>query len=178
MGGILVFSIVVLIVYMESRRVKRVEEEAKIEEQKRYMISQQDEIHDSEPFDRYNLFANRSKIAVFNTFSVDPDKIHESATQDEIVRLVNLLACRTSLACMNQDKEVREEAVYGKRKALSWDEESKVLKIEWAEARKLALRISPELAGRMPHFSEFEPIKSYREEHLKEKAEKSLLPSN
>ena len=53
-----------------------------------------------------------------------------------------------------------------------WDDEVSNLKQDWTEERKLALQICPKLADRLPHFSRFEPLKSYREEHIREKKAK------
>jgi hypothetical protein len=114
----------------------------------------------------------RLGIEVKRVFSVEPDTIHENTTQNEIVRVVNLLAYQTAVACVNQDKVAR-----GEKKVEPYhnpDAEASKLKIEWANIRKLALAICPELASRLPHFSEFEPLKSYREEHLQEKANKKV----
>lgn len=101
-------------------------------------------------------------------FGIELDTVHESATQDEIVRMMNLLAIKTATECVNYDKQVRGVL------DCSWNYKggSARLKHEWSETRKLALRICPELASRLPHFSEFEPLKSYREKHIQEKARK------
>ena len=99
-------------------------------------------------------------------FAVKLEDIHESTTQDEIVRIVNLLAIETSMACVNQDKYVRGGC------GRDWSGSANLLKIKWSEARKFALKIAPELADRLPHFSEFEPLKSYNAEHLLKKKTK------
>ncbi len=102
---------------------------------------------------------------VHNAFSFELDTIHESDTQDEIVRVVNLLARRTAEACFNQETTTDSCSDY----------EVGCLKRRWSDTRKLALQIAPQLADRMPHFSDFEPLKSYREEHLQEKAKKQSV---
>ena len=107
------------------------------------------------------------KLSIRVAFEIDLDAIHESGTQDEIVRIVNLLAYETSSACVIEDRKHRGEHGVG----YSNTPVSK-LKREWSKARNLALKICPELKDRLPHFSEFEPLKSYRETHLLEKKEK------
>lgn len=92
-------------------------------------------------------------------FQVDFDRINEKGTQDEIVRCVNILACRTAKDCFDQSCSSAE-----KRDIL--DDLSAKSKRAWLEARNSALEICPELEGRMPHFGEFEPLKSYNAEHL------------
>ena len=52
---------------------------------------------------------------------------------------------------------------------VSWDEVSKQMKIAWASLRNLALEAVPELKDRLPHFSEFEPLKSYNADYLLKK---------
>lgn len=115
-----------------------------------------------------------------NHVDVELETIHESYTQDEIIREVNLLAYQTAMACVNQDKAGRgkktdlcwHESANGHTWTVSWDTEAREKKASWSEARKLALQICPELAERLPHFSKFEPLKSYREEHIQKKARK------
>lgn len=119
--------------------------------------------------------------AVHYAFCVELDTIHESYTQEEIVRVVNLLAYQTAVACVNEDKIGRGEGLIKTEvvdwrqltnHGFSWSEFAKSRKIEWSNRKKLALKIAPELTDRMPHFSEFEPLKSYNAERLRKKAEK------
>ena len=113
---------------------------------------------------------------VRNSFSVEPDTIGENYTQNEIVRIVNLLAQQASFACVNQDKEGRGEEP-GRRgcERPSWDAEAHFLKKEWSQKKNLALQICPDLKDRLPHFSEFEPLKSYNAEHLVQKRAKQAV---
>lgn len=121
---------------------------------------------------REEIFGNL-RFEVWQKFAVELDTIHGAYSQSEIVRIVNLLAYRTAVACMNQDKEGRglkiprpwNESPNGHTWQVSWDTEARNLKREWSESRKLAFQIIPELKDQMPHFSEFEPLKSYNAEH-------------
>ena len=127
---------------------------------------------------------NRLNEDAFETFCVELDTINEKGAQDEIVRIVNLLAHETSEACMNQDKFGRREKVRpylnpGNDDTLfpdyiPWSTVADRLKISWSKTRNLALQIAPELADRMPHFSQVEPLKSYNEEHLLQKKTNSV----
>ena len=85
---------------------------------------------------------------------------------DEIVRLVNLEAIKTAQACVKQDKSNRENFEHLTR---FFDHDVNDLKRSWAEMRNNALKLCPNLKDRLPHFSEFEPLKSYNEEHLIQK---------
>lgn len=108
------------------------------------------------------LYYLRNKVNL--VFGIELDTIHESGTQDEVVRLVNLLAIETSVICVHQDKGKRKGNLHA---AVDGDVYS--AKRKWSEARNLALQICPELEERLPHFSEFEPLKSYNAEHLLQK---------
>ncbi len=102
-----------------------------------------------------------------NTFSIKLDRfieVRESHVKEEIIRQVNLLAKQTAEACMNQDKANR-----GKIETYRLGRKAYELKIQWSKARDLALKIAPELADRLPHFSKFEPLKSYNAKHLLQK---------
>ncbi len=119
-------------------------------------------------------------------FGVSLDSIHESHSQDEIVRIVNLLAYFTAEACVNQDKKNRNVKVssldthkyhyYFSPSGYfpdDWDEAAHDCKLTWSEYRKFALQVLPELESRLPHFSQVEPLKSYNKEYLlRKKAEK------
>ena len=112
---------------------------------------------------------------IANTFHFDLsgvreilEDIHEIYVQDEIVRFISLLACEVAEACVNQDKANRGETQF-----YHLGQETSRLKAKWSKARMLALLIAPELANRLPHFSEFEPLKSYMEEHILQKKAKS-----
>jgi hypothetical protein len=112
---------------------------------------------------------------VNSTFGVKLEDVHENTAQDEMVRVVNLLAFLVSEACVNQEKESRHVAVAFPPHSTHWgDYEVRIRKAKWAVARNLAIQLIPELADRLPHFSEFEPLKSYREEHLEQKRRKAL----
>jgi hypothetical protein len=102
-------------------------------------------------------------------FGVELSTIHETHTQDEIVRVVSLLAHQAAEACVNQDKAVRGEQV---KYSDDCYHSANARKIDWSKARKLALQICPELKDRLPHFSEFEPLKSYNAEHQAQKQAK------
>lgn len=129
-------------------------------------------------------------------FGVSLSRANESAIQDEVVRIVNLCAYQTAVACVNQDKAGRGEDStpyfvgyeFGQRHEysyssdtytdkywlchesfclnFSWDKLVSSRKSTWAALRDTALYGIPELKDRLPHFSEFEPLKSYNEEHL------------
>ena len=111
-----------------------------------------------------------------DTFGFELETVNESGNQNEVIRIVNLLAFETSKVCVNQDianrgKKVKKYIHPKDQDSLfhdfvSWDTVVKDKKICWEETRKLALQIAPELKDRMPHFSEFEPLKSYNAEHL------------
>ncbi len=135
----------------------------------------------------------RNKEEIFNqlaflakeVFGVDLHLIHESGTQDEIVRIVNLRGHEAAQACVNQDKTNRGENIklyirpkdrdeYLHPEQFTWDEMAHEFKIAWSEKRNLAIQIAPELTNRMPHFSEFEPLKSYNAEYLLQKKAKSI----
>jgi hypothetical protein len=85
---------------------------------------------------------------VSQVFAVDLAEVDAVETQNEIVRIVGILAHRAATACVNQVKSTYS------------DYDVRLLKLKWAEARRLALKIAPELAERLPHFSEYEPLKS------------------
>lgn len=152
---------------LKRKRDKREEEEA-----------QKNRLREQEEEQRGILY--RLGEEVKKVFAVDLGTIHENTTQDEVVRVVNLLAYKTAVACVNEDKIVHGEKVEPSHhpedntinRDTPWGEITAKRKIEWANTRKLALQICPELAEQMPHFSEFEPLKSYREEHLLEKRAK------
>lgn len=114
----------------------------------------------------------RRRRTARDEFDVDVDPPYENQAYDEIVRIVNILAQLTANACVAQDKFVRSEKIDEIHPSTSWDDEVSNRKWKWSNKRNSALRICPELASRLPHFSEFEPLKSYREEHLQEKANK------
>ena len=96
-------------------------------------------------------------------FGVELETIHESNTQDEIVRIVNLRAIETANSCVHEDKKSRRG---------SSADSSRYEKNAWYQARSLALQICPELKNRLPHFSEFEPLKSYNAKNLLRKKAK------
>lgn len=122
----------------------------------------------------------RLGLEVEKAFSVDLKVIQEDTTQDEVVRIVNLLAYQVAVACVNQERVTRGEKVepYHDPKDIhccnhiSWGEATARLKIEWAKSRNLAIQICPRLTERLPHFSEFEPLKSYHEERFLQKKAK------
>lgn len=122
----------------------------------------------------------RLGVEVLNTFSVDLKTINETNTQDEIIRIVNLLAYRVAVACVNSDKSARGEKVElyvdpDENEHFSgrpWSVIVTMLKVRWLNRKNLALQICPELKDRLPHFSEFEPLKSYNTEHLLQKKAK------
>jgi hypothetical protein len=98
-------------------------------------------------------------------FGMTPDDVHNTASQEEIVRIVNLEASRVSQLCHNQT-----QMLLGGRGLNGGDDaEVSQAKGRWAEKRNLTIELVPELAGRMPHFSEFEPLKSYHEERIAQK---------
>ncbi len=101
-------------------------------------------------------------------FGVEFDTIQEDDTQDEVVRIVNLLAFETATACVDEDKSRRNGSKFGRGEVKDVTDR----KIEWSKARNFALLIAPELKDRLPHFSELEPLKSYNAEHLRQKAKK------
>lgn len=115
-------------------------------------------------------------VEIYNIFGVELGMVNESSTQDEIVRIVNLIAHQTALACVNQDKDGRGEQVesypHHSVGIPGWENAAKALKRKWSNARNLALQAAPELKDRLPHFSEFEPLKSYNAEHLLQKKAK------
>lgn len=119
---------------------------------------------------QYKLNEARSQARY--EFGVDVKPPYKSQAYDEIVRIVNLLAQLTAKACVAQDKFVRSEKIDEIDHNTTWDDEVNSRKRKWSQKRNLALRVCPELASRLPHFSEFEPLKSYREDHLREKADK------
>ena len=110
-------------------------------------------------------------LTAHTIFAVDVDPPYENQAYDEIVRAVNLLAHLTAEACVSQDKFVRNEGTKLNHDT-SWDDEVRRRKEKWSMERGFALQIAPELADRLPHFSEFEPLKSYRAEHVQKKAKK------
>jgi hypothetical protein len=146
--GICILIPTIYYVRVERPRERRMEEEEKKEAERHHKEAI---LHDLD-----------SKIQ--GVFHVELDTVHETTTQDEIVRIVNLLACQTAMACVKQEKYIRQGGDSDK-----YDHLPDGLKMEWLEARKLALQIVPDLADRLPHFSEFEPLKSYNAEHLLKK---------
>lgn len=113
------------------------------------------------------------KSSVSDVLLVDFDMIHEPGTQDEIVRVVNLRAHVASVMCVSQDRVARglapltDQIESNTFLAYSgWDVEVSAARSDWSEARNIALEIAPELKDRMPHFSQFEPLKSYNEANL------------
>jgi hypothetical protein len=122
---------------------------------------------------------NDLKYKVLEYFSVELEKIDQTGTQDEIVRVVNLLATEIAIACVNSDKAARGETVkpyYDPSKDkhfqdfIPWAEVVMKKKILWAKSRNVAILAMHELESRMPHFSEYEPLKTYRQKksHLEE----------
>ncbi|MFA5773202.1 MAG: hypothetical protein WC908_00820 [Candidatus Paceibacterota bacterium] len=114
-----------------------------------------------------------------DTFGFELETVNESGNQNEVIRIVNLLAYETSEACVKQNMENRgkkvKKYVHPKDQNnlfpdfISWDTVVQRRKISWAETRELALKIVPELKDQMPHFSEFDPLKSYSAKHLLKK---------
>lgn len=90
---------------------------------------------------------------------------------DEIVRLVNLQAVNIAKLCVQQDKVNR--GIFSTSQDSYLDEELKSCKRNWSSSKNAVLKIEPNLDDRMPHFSEFEPLKSYNAEHLLKKKAKS-----
>lgn len=112
---------------------------------------------------------NRRVIAL--DFGIDFHEIgtdQEGKAYDEIVRTVNLLAHRLAMICVKQDKANRSG-----EKSNSFDNDVYNQKWDWSYMRGKALKICPELIARMPHFSEFEPLKSYQEERIIQKKNQS-----
>lgn len=89
----------------------------------------------------------------------------ETKVKDEMVRIINLLAQKIASLCTVQNKANIE----GKYETSSIDSSVEREKTLWSFERGRVLEIWPELKDRMPHFSEFEPLKSYKEEHLLKK---------
>jgi hypothetical protein len=154
---------------LKKRRERKNEEYKKSEE---YYKKKREE-------DNKNSTFHYLKMEIKSVFSVDLELIKEMGTQDEIVRTVNLYAYKVAEACVNQDKFARGEKVkpytepsdtYSVNPDYSWNERTHKLKKYWSEIRKLAIQALPELEKRIPHFSEFEPLKSYNEEHLRQKS--------
>ncbi len=109
----------------------------------------------------------RLSSEVSNTFHVWLGNVHEDHVLDEIVRQMSLLAEQTAEACVKQSKTSR-----GGIEVYNAGQVVYQLKTKWSKARELALLIAPELEERLPHFSEFEPLKSYNAEHLLQKKAK------
>lgn len=158
MGG-LFYSVFIA----EPKRRKK-EEQKKQEEQERE--NRRDEEQEKE-YERKEI-----EVHIPNTFSVKLGNTLEDKNKayDEIVRLVNLEAVRTAKVCVKQDKKNRgDDGGYDEH----FDSDVADLKLSWAKMRNNALKLNPKLRDRMPHFSEFEPLKSYNEEHLLKKKAKS-----
>lgn len=116
---------------------------------------------------------SEKKYIAMTYFGVKLGKTPESKSKayDEIVRLVNLEALQTAKACVHQDKANREKTNQSELEDVN--NEVYDLKKNWAFLRKQALKISTSLKDRIPHFSEFEPLKNYREEHILQKKNQS-----
>jgi len=104
----------------------------------------------------------RLRKEVIDTFHIWPEDVHERHVQNEIVRIVNLLAFETASACVRENKAIQSNSFHPSQK-----NDVSFKKREWSQKRNLALQICPKLKDHMIHFSEFEPLKSYREEHAR-----------
>lgn len=185
-------AVVIFFTFVEKRREKkRVKEQAEkeaLEERARKAQQQAHQAYMEKPEQREKELLAQLRGYVWARFGVELNTVHESTTQDEIIRMVNLSACEVATVCVEQDRARRGE-VYKKTPChfdypevrstscsnddITWDQVVLWKKRRWFEARRLALQICPELTSRLPHFSEFEPLKSYREEHLRDKAAKA-----
>lgn len=156
------------------------------QEKKKEEATRQRRVEDEEKDRRNEERSNRYWLQkeVLETFAIELDTIDEISTQNEIVRIVNLMAHETATACVNQDKAGRGEEVpayylsdptFSRYESARWGEKASKMKIEWSKTRKLALQVAPKLEDRMPHFSEFEPLKSYNAKYLRQKAEKRAV---
>lgn len=161
--GILVVVITVIVRLVKERLAK---EEAFTEWSIQHSNEQEEERKRYKEEERLRKEKLELEREVRRTFHVDLETVQEPTTQDEIIRIMDLLAFCAADACVNQDKALRGET------ELRRGEEVAGYKLRWAYSRDLVLRVAPELVDRMPHFSEFEPLKSYREEHLRDKAER------
>ena len=107
--------------------------------------------------------------SVWYSFHVKLDSINEPEIQDEIVRIVNLAAVKVAIVAMNQDKKSRGIEIDDRYEwatetypYVKWDRgDFGKYNSEWTDLRGLCLKILPALKDRVPHFSQFEPLKSY-----------------
>jgi len=164
-----------LILYSKRKREKRkkMREKEYAESKKRY--------DDKEKKEEARIARIDLKEEVWETFSVDIDKADESVTRDEIIRNVNLVAQQVSYACVNQIKVNNGEKIEPYitfddddtnmvlERKIPWNKRVGDLKKTWYEVRQLALQVIPNFGDKMPHFSEFEPLKSYNEKYLLQK---------
>jgi len=132
-----------------------------------YTKKEKEEYEEKASRDAKDKILDILQLKVDIMFGLELNKIYESGTQDEIVRIVNLLAHETASACEREDKARRGGYFHPSQRS-----DAGFKKREWSEKRNLALQVCPELKERLPHFSEFEPLKSYREEHLLQKKAK------
>lgn len=157
----------------------------KKDEEKNNLIEKQlDQIKQNEKREKEKIILRNLEIKVWNNFGVNLDEVSESETQNEIVRNVNLIAKQTSFACVNQIKvnmgekiepyitfsDDDKNMIFEIR--MPWNKRVDFLKKTWFNTRQLALQIIPNAKDKMPHFSEFEPLKSYNAEHLLQKKNK------
>jgi len=75
------------------------------------------------------------------------------------------------MACVKRDKFIRRP----NKESFGVQEYAIKEKREWTELRNFALEIAPRLADRLPHFSEFEPLKSHKAEELLQKKSNTSL---
>ena len=167
-------SIIVLIVINRYYKRKDDEEDERLKKEKQ-------EEKEKEQKKTKERILKELKENVWKIFSVDLNHIHVSEVQDEVIRVVNSIAQETSVACVKQIKfqlgekiglYVRPDCDPTWFSPISWNQRADVLKKEWFNAKQLALQIIPNIGDKMPHFSQFEPLKSFNAEHILEKQTK------
>lgn len=140
---------------------KRQEKESRKEKEKRNRKREKDK-KEHERWEMEESLPNFFGVEISDNFE------DNSKAYDEIVRLVNLEAIRTAISCVKQDKENRG---VNKDVSVFFDYDVADQKGSWAKMRNNALKLNPNLKDRLPHFSEFDPLKSYNEEHLLKKSQ-------
>ena len=107
-------------------------------------------------------------------FGMQLSEFEDRENRMMILTIVNSYAFNLATACMFQDMSNRKEKVetpysfFGGdiSPKTTWDDAVKNYKKVWKKARRLVAQIDQSLLEDMPYFSEFEPLKSYREEYL------------
>ncbi|MEI7688754.1 MAG: hypothetical protein WCI91_01055 [Candidatus Nomurabacteria bacterium] len=158
--GIFLMAIIMLVFFLNYFyfKPKKIIEEIALKKSKEEWKLKNDELN------RINIENEKNQFALYKFgVKLGTNLQSNNYAYDEIIRIVNLIAINVSQLCVEQDKINRSDSKIWEKKCI--DEQLKEIKTKWAEMRESAVYIKSDLINHLPHFSEYEPLKSYNAEN-------------